>query len=227
LYGALGAIDHGLKVAEAALAHAREKMPNLTPVALTALARLHFLKGDLSTADAICQTGQGQLADVNPPRAIYVSLSSDFWLTHTAAEIALAQADYLRATTLADQMIANIRSAGYRPIIPDVLYFKGRVMLAQDQIDSARPVLEEARAEAEAIGSRRSLWPILMALSEVEARSGDPARGEDLRRRAQEIVEYIADHIADPAHPINGPLTAEQLRASFLNLPEVQATRGL
>jgi tetratricopeptide (TPR) repeat protein len=224
LYGALGAVAYGLELAEAAVAHAREKMPNRIPAALTTLARLHFLKGDLSTADAICRTVEDQVVDVNPQWVTYVSL---FWLTHTVAEIALARADYIRATTLADQMIADNQSAGYRSFVPDVLHFKGKVMLAQDQIDLARPVLEEARAQAEAIGSRRSLWPILMALSEVEARGGDRTRAEELHRQAREIVEYIADHIADPAHPLHGPVTPDQLRASFLNLPDVRAARGL
>ena len=82
--------------------------------------------------------------------------------------------------------------------------------LNQDQ--AARGRLLEARAEAEAMGSRRTLWRILYALSQVEA---DPVQAARLRQQAQEIVEYIADHIRQAA-----------LRVLFLNLPEVQAVLG-
>jgi tetratricopeptide (TPR) repeat protein len=213
VYAALGAIAHGLEVAETLLTYTRVKQPLWTSLAQGALARLYLLNGDLPAAEAIWHAAGRTLAPgVWLPQNLHTLL---FPLTQTEAEIALARSDYVRALTLANEISASIRRVGYRSFIPDVLYLKGRVLLAQDQIDSARPVLEEARAEAEAIGSRRSLWPILIALSEVEARSGDPARAEDLRRRAQEIVEYIADHIADPAHPINGPLTLERLRPRF------------
>jgi tetratricopeptide (TPR) repeat protein len=225
VYTALGAIARGLEVAETLLTYTREKQPFWAPLAQGTLARLYFLDGDLPAAEASWQAASGVLSSgVNLPEITYAILLP---LTQTQAEIALARSDYARALTLADEINASIRRVGYRTFIPDVLYFKGRVLLAQGQIDSARTVLEEAQTEAEAIGSRRSLWPILMTLSEVAARSGDFARAEDLRHRAREIVEYIADHIADPAHPINGPLTADQLRASFLNLLEVQAVRGL
>ena len=66
----------------------------------------------------------------------------------------------------------------------------------------------EARAEAEAIGSRRMLWQILFALSRLET---DPTEAERLRQQAREIAKYIADH------------TPPDLRASFLALPAVQA----
>ena len=71
---------------------------------------------------------------------------------------------------------------------------------------------EEARAEAEAIGSRRGLWPILYALSQLE---DDPAEAARLHKAAREILEYIADHIDQV-----------DLRASFLGLPDAQTVLG-
>ncbi len=79
--------------------------------------------------------------------------------------------------------------------------------LGQDQL--ARDRLLEAHSAAEAIGSRRALWPILCALSQLEA---DPTEAERLRQQAVTIVEYIADHISTP-----------ELHASFLELPQVGA----
>ena len=70
----------------------------------------------------------------------------------------------------------------------------------------------KARSEAEALGSRRTLWKILAALSEIEAQRGDAIETKNLRQQARQIVEDIAAHIPSP-----------ELRASFLNLPQVQA----
>ncbi|MCZ7570592.1 MAG: adenylate/guanylate cyclase domain-containing protein [Ardenticatenaceae bacterium] len=77
-----------------------------------------------------------------------------------------------------------------------------------------RVIRQRAHAEAGALGSRRTSWPILFALSELEIRRGNLAEAETLRRQAREVVEYIADHA--------GTL---ELRAAFLNLPPVRAVR--
>ncbi len=93
--------------------------------------------------------------------------------------------------------------------MPDVLHLQGQAMLRLGQESAARDRLLEARAEAEAIGSRWLLWQILFSLSQLET---DPTEAQRLRRQAEEIIKYIADHIDDL-----------ELRASFLDLPDVQA----
>ena len=62
------------------------------------------------------------------------------------------------------------------------------------------------------MGARWSLWPILLTMSQLEAKRGHAAEADALRHQARELVEDIADHAGTP-----------ELRASFLNLPEVQA----
>jgi hypothetical protein len=96
-----------------------------------------------------------------------------------------------------------------RVYIPQVLYLQGQALLGLGQDDAARNLWLKALTEAEAIGSRRMLWQILVALSQLET---DPTEVECLRRQAWQIVEYIANHIGTP-----------ELRASFLNLPQVKA----
>jgi len=81
--------------------------------------------------------------------------------------------------------------------------------LALGREEAALESLLEARSIAEAIGSRRMLWRVLFALSELEA---DLTEAERLRQQARQIVEYIADHIDEV-----------KLRQLFLNLPDVRA----
>jgi class 3 adenylate cyclase/tetratricopeptide (TPR) repeat protein len=207
VYGEVGNVSRGLKLAHAALAHTRAKVPDWSSLPLITLAKLHLLNGDLAATEAVHQLAVQNLVEDNLRQVSYVSL---LWLSLIEAELALARADHARALSLADQLIADARRAPYRPFIPDALYFKSKVLLAQGQADLAHPMLEQARAEAETLGSRRTLWPILMALSQVEAQKGEPAQAESLRRQAREIVEYIANHLNDSQ------------RNSFLKLPDVQ-----
>ena len=59
-------------------------------------------------------------------------------------------------------------------------------------------------------GQRRILWQILAELAEVETKRGNHSAAQGTLGRAQEIVNYIADHAGD-----------DELRVSFLALPEV------
>ncbi len=210
VYGAVGALARGLEAANAALARAREKMPGWSQLPLLALARLHLLNGDRPSATACREAAQALAADVTLRQVGY---AAPVWLMLTEGELTLAQSDYARAATVAEELIATLHKLGYRPALPDALGFKSQVLLAQGQTDAAYQTLQAARAEAEALNSRRTLWPILLALSELEAQRGDTAKAEDLRRRARQIVEYIAEHL--PAE--------SELRAAFLNLPHVRA----
>lgn len=58
-----------------------------------------------------------------------------------------------------------------------------------------------------ALGLCWALWQILAALAQIEA---DADQAAQLRREAQTIITYIADHISEA-----------ELRASFLRLPAV------
>jgi hypothetical protein len=105
-------------------------------------------------------------------------------------------------------LLVILNQSGLRAYLPEALYLWGQILRGMGQTEAARNTLLEARAEAEAIGSRRMLWQILFAFSQLEI---DPSEAKSLRRHAQETVEYIASNIGN-----------SELRASFLNLAEVQ-----
>lgn len=126
----------------------------------------------------------------------------------TDGQLALKMGDYERALAVTDDLLADLRQFGMRSEIPGTLAVIAQELLGLGQDEAARTRWQEARTEAEAIGSRRMLWPILFALSQLEP---DPIEAEDLRRQAQETVAYIADHISKA-----------ELRASFLALPQVR-----
>ncbi len=93
-----------------------------------------------------------------------------------------------------------------------MLRTRGEALCGLGRIDEAFTSLTEARTEAERQDSRRSLWPVLAKLAELEEERDNAAEAESLRREARAVIEYIADH-AD----------ALGLREAFTSTPRVRA----
>jgi tetratricopeptide (TPR) repeat protein/transcriptional regulator with XRE-family HTH domain len=197
--GELGAVERGLPLAHAALEVAERLVPVFRFHALTSLAQLYLLQGDLSTAEMYLQRAKSD--ELGKPLIFYLlTLLFD-------VELALRSGDLDRANHVLDQVLHDLRHFGIRFFLAKALHLQAKTLLAQGQDEAARTVLQEARAEAASIGSRVALWPILMSLSELET---NPAVAEALRGEAHAIIESIAAHIPTP-----------ELRASYLALPHV------
>jgi class 3 adenylate cyclase/tetratricopeptide (TPR) repeat protein len=204
VYGTLGAVKRGIELAQAAVVKAEELYPLWRPQPLGTLARLYILDGNLDAGEtAIQECYQGL-----KPESLQLFCRP--WTILADGDLALAQQDFARAIALMDDLLTYLGRAKLRPFIPMAQYLKAQALLARGHADDARRVLNQARAGAQAIGSRRSLWPILGALSEIEAREGNHAQAESLRQEAWNIITYIADHCPP------------DLRESFLDLPRVR-----
>ena len=210
-YGLLGAIDHGFDFACQALATAEEKLPILAAWPQAILVLLYLFRGDIAAGETMSlklpdyaeiRDGFGYM----PFMWIRVGLAK--------AELAMSKKNYDLAGVLADQICDDLRAGGIRYLRPDVLLLKGRSLLARepDRVEEAVAILQQARAEAEALGSRRTLWPILAILGNLEQEQGRMAEANKLRQQAREIIRYIVDHTTTP-----------ELKRSFLGLPAVKA----
>jgi tetratricopeptide (TPR) repeat protein len=206
IYGTLGAIDAGLEMGRLARATAEQRLPVFRPWALSSLARLQVMQGDLAAAETSVTEA-------------YIGLDMDDLSTHGGvlvpiadAELALAKHNYARVISVMDELIDRIHKVGMRSFLSDALYLKGQALLAQGQTQAARRVLGEARVEAESIGSKRMLWQILAALSDIEADPSDHAEAQRLRAQARELIAYISGHIP-----------TKELTDSFLQRPLVRA----
>jgi len=206
VYASLGALERGLETAQQAyIRSAAEPLPAARVGPIAVLVRLHVLTGNYAAAQAMLQEG----------RAIYdpasLLLFGHYLLALAEGELALAQQDYERARVATERLLAELARMQTRPFVVDALDIRGQALLAQGRTGQAREVWQEARGVAEALGARRSLWPILIALSEIEAREGSRPQAEILRAEARALMAYIADHCAP------------DLRASFLNQPRIRA----
>jgi regulator of protease activity HflC (stomatin/prohibitin superfamily) len=160
------------------------------------LAHLHLLNGDLDKAEARLREARD-----DPYREAWpvLGVASVF----AEVEWALAKQADEQALTMADRLLIDLGRWGMRALMPHALYLRGLALEARGRDQVARECLAEARAEAEAIGSRRALWRILPALARLEA---DEAQAAAYRAEARAVGQFIADHIEDAA-----------LRASFLD----------
>ena len=204
-YCAVGALEQGRALAEKARGYTRfPQPPFLRAWALVSLARAHILLGEFAQAEAdVAEAAQGlnlnELTWVSP---IFMALAQ--------SELALARQDYARVLGVMEDLLAHLRPAGVRVYVADALYLQGRVLLEKGKKEKEGRRGKKEGEEAEALGSRRSLWPSLAALSQLEAQSGRPAEAHHLRREALSHILFIADHCPS------------MLRESFLNLPEVK-----
>jgi len=210
VYGLLGDFGRAFGLVDRARQIAGET-PFLRAMPLAVRARLYLMNGDLAAADSALQEGYRELK----PEGL--QWFAPMLLPLAEAELALARRDYARALARIDDLLDELRGSRMRYLLADALYIKGLALLESEAspVQEADQILAKARAEAETLGSRRILWRILVALSELEARRDNRAQAESLIEQARRIIEYIADHA--------GTL---ELRVSFLSLPDVRAVIG-
>jgi len=92
-----------------------------------------------------------------------------------------------------------------------MLRCKGAALTGLDRLDEAKEALDEALAEAESRDARRALCQVLPALAALSERRGDPDQAKELRSRARDAVEYIADRTG-----------SEEMRAMFMNSAKIK-----
>ena len=127
------------------------------------------------------------------------------------AEFAMAAGSHQKSLEPLDELISLVRQNQIRLFLPDALHVRARVLRAGGRAEDARLALEDARQEAESLGSRRTLWPILAELGELAAGRGDQPAALELRRQAAEVIDYITEHTG-----------SADLVESFVNQPVVQ-----
>jgi len=205
LYGSLGGVERGMRLAREADAITSERFPAWRAISLSTLAYLYLYAGDLAAAE---EAVQAAFAHLGPDMA---KAGAAAFVAPVATELALAQGDGARALALAERSLGVVRGIGARTFVATGLFYKGRAQQLLGQSEEAATLLNEARAEAKALGTRRILWPILAALSVLAAERGNAPDAQMLRQQAREVITYIADHCPP------------DLQDSFLHLPEVRA----
>lgn len=154
LYGELGDVERGLALANQARTVAEEQLPILRHWAHAVQVLLHLRQGDLDGAAELMAT----LTDYRTVKARFGYMPF-MWVRVGLAqgEFALAMGEYAQAVALMNVLYADLERAGIWYLRLDVLWLKGRALLGQGNVDNAREALQDARAAAERLGSRRTV----------------------------------------------------------------------
>jgi tetratricopeptide (TPR) repeat protein len=208
-YLLLGDLDLAMDLARQALDIASTRFGLLIAWPQAALIRLHIQRGELAEAEAI-QASADDYHDLQRRLCFMVPLWSNMGLAKV--ELTLAQQQFEKAAGEAAELIQLLETSGIKVLLPEARLRLAEALLAQNRLPEAQLVLEAARREAEALGSRRLLWPILAALAEIAALIGTPENAAAFRGEAREIVDTIAAHAP-----------SDHLRESFLATAGVRA----
>ncbi|MCZ6530945.1 MAG: hypothetical protein O6949_11555, partial [Chloroflexi bacterium] len=208
LYLTLGATERGLKLAAQSREMARQRFMPLVPYALSAEARLDLANDNIAGAEAAL--AGSDYREIRDQFRSFVPIWIQVGLAQI--EIELAKENYERAEDLAVALVNDLEKTMGRLAATRVLYLQGQAQLGRRNVEGAQETLIRARAEAEEIGSRRTLWKILAALAEIQAGQGETSAAKELREQAQEIIRYITDHTSDAS-----------LRTSFLSRADVKS----
>jgi tetratricopeptide (TPR) repeat protein len=212
-YGEVGAWERAQTLAQHALGFFEAAMPSQRARAVTVLAGIRLAQGDFAGADTMM---------IDVPRAMYDDYVQWYSVGTTPeallmllSEMALAHGDVAAAARLADDLLSGVERTQTRLRLPAALNLKAKVLRVQNRLDEARAHLIRARAEALAIGKRRHLWTILVALSEVETELGHAEASQAARAQAREVIEYIAAHMPeDSRHSFVSLAAVRQILAS-------------
>jgi hypothetical protein len=112
----------------------------------------------------------------------------------------------------ADFAIDTMVKRGMLIFLPDMWRLKAVALTDLGRFDEAGDAFARAKQEAENQGSTRALSLVLGSYSQFEAKHGDSAKAQELRRQGWETVRSIADQIDDP-----------KLREKYLATPSAQA----
>jgi len=190
-YAELGAADIVLDVFRAhRVKNVDLPQTPVKPVTLSSYALFEIASGQLDTAAATL----AECITEAPPWECEILIAK--------CRLALAQADFSAGITFACSALKIINELKLAHYLPEVMFLKGKCHFMQGDLQEAKIALEQARTEAEKLGSRLLLWQIIAILAELES---DKQLSLGLKAQAREIVQFIANHI-----------TLKDLRESFL-----------
>lgn len=202
LYHELGAPHRGLALVEHVYRMVGDQVPAFASFVLSALAFFHLVAGDVVEADRYF----AQLEQPDPTHGVFA-----FQFT---SSVRILEADHRGrfedVCVYAEHHMDAMRAYGIKTFVADVMLVRARALNQLGREDDARVQLEMARTLAASIGQRRVLWQILPLLADLTA---DPGEAAAMRVEAAAMMININDQ-----------LPSEELRASFLALPDVRRT---
>jgi tetratricopeptide (TPR) repeat protein len=202
----LGDYSSALQAAQVAIDAANTTLPLWRAWALSGLIYVRLAQGDLPEVERLIAEARQAL------KREHFSAPHTIWqIDLSEISLALIQNNPSRAVTLANTLLNYLREIGARSHLPETYLLKGRALLAQNQVQAAHRILEDALIEAKSVQAYSVVWEIMSVLGEVEAARGENETAEAWRRQARQIVAALAENIS-----------RADVRQSFLNRTDIR-----
>ncbi|MBA3530699.1 MAG: hypothetical protein H0T73_02100, partial [Ardenticatenales bacterium] len=115
-------------------------------------------------------------------------------LRQAETELRLKQGRYEETIELAQRTQARMKRAGITYMLPQLLYLEAQGLRATGQLAEARARLSEASDLAATMEARPMLWPILVALGNLESQLGNPQAAQQRHHEAGALLAFIVEH---------------------------------
>jgi len=191
LLAELGAMSEAATLVEAAETIAAEIGPSIRAYPVVAQARLALLEDDRVAAAAALARAGGLL------RPAGLQWFAPLHIPLIEAELALADGDAENALRGLDRLRQKVESMPARPFLPEVRRQSARALARLGRLDEALEHLRLARHEAEAMGSRWRLVPILVDLSRALLSTGDREASSRALADARRTIGPILDALPE------------------------------
>jgi tetratricopeptide (TPR) repeat protein len=195
-YSNFGADDLALMQIEQIIDHLGESYMAGFGVDFTGLAANLYLKqGNLKKGEELLARAEALLE----PDQKGIFLNFFGFTSQTHIRLAFLEREYEKVIRIADDWINSSNIVGNRMFFTDALHAKARAYFKQGHIEEGMTHLNLAKSEAESLLARRKLWQILATEGEILDQEGDLDGAEDARKEARKHLDFILDHLQDPA----------------------------
>jgi tetratricopeptide (TPR) repeat protein len=198
-----GDFDEAYRLVAHAIQFAESKQPAWRVFPQAAKVRIHLLHGDLESAQQ--EAGGAALQPISIPYARFT-----IFIVLANIELAYAKGDYATALTMIDELLDEVEPLT-RLDVPDVLRWKGLVLIELDRYDEALHALTEACSRANGMRANLQLWLSYSDLANVHEKFGNNQEAESKRNEARKIIGQIAYSLQEVG-----------LAESFLSQPRVK-----
>jgi tetratricopeptide (TPR) repeat protein len=191
LLAELGAMDEAATLVEAAGTIAAEIGPSLRAYPLAARARLALWKHETEEARAALSGAREAL------RPSGLQWFAPIHIPMIEAELALADGDAESAHRGLTALTQKLVAMPARPFLPEVRRISARALVRLGRKEEAVEHLRLARREAETMGARWRLIPILVDLAQVLSSTGDREASTEALVGAKKAVGPILDSLPE------------------------------
>ncbi|HRX02303.1 MAG TPA: adenylate/guanylate cyclase domain-containing protein [Anaerolineae bacterium] len=194
VYGVIGAVEEALVQVRAVRRLAEEGLSGWLVWPLSVEVQLLLKTGRVDEAAEIMGRvdalfASGRVGSYLPTVGLSVNMAR--------GRLALAQGDLLASQSAAATLADYMKRASIRVFMPDSHFLSAETLLRLGKPEQAVEQFVRAIEIARSIGSRRSLWQGLSALSAIEDDLGLVDQASAHRSEARELHAYIIGHLQD------------------------------